>query len=172
MTFCVSIFIFRLEPTVREQLDENDFRRCYGNFFQSTILKLLDLAMFKDLSHQLQDTLTTVFETIHYSWRFYGHGSPYELIFSWVIICKRKSAKMSGLNPSLLFEEHCIKTFDLLLIISEMSYCNVLLRAGSDINFIFCCSPNFCYSLFTFLHFDLLCILELIQSLHIFYKNQ
>ena len=67
MTFCVSIFIFRLEPTVREQLDENDFRRCYGNFFQSTILKLLDLAMFKDLSHQLQDTLTTVFETIHYS---------------------------------------------------------------------------------------------------------
>ena len=32
MIFCVSIFIFRLEPTVREQLDENDFRRCYGIF--------------------------------------------------------------------------------------------------------------------------------------------
>ena len=41
-------------------------------------------------------------------------------------------------NPSLLFEEHCTKTFYLLLIIGEMSWCNVLLRAGSDINFIFC----------------------------------
>ena len=58
MIFCVSIFIFRLEPTVREQLDENDFRRCYGIFFESTILKLLDQAMFKVLSQQLQDTLT------------------------------------------------------------------------------------------------------------------
>ena len=67
MVFSVSIFIFRLEQTVREQLDENDFRHCYGIFFESTILKLLDQAMFKVLSQQLQDTLTTVFETIHYS---------------------------------------------------------------------------------------------------------
>ena len=66
MVFCVSIFIFRLEQTVREQLDENDFRHCYG-IFSETILKLLDQAMFKVLSQQLQDTLTTVFETIHYS---------------------------------------------------------------------------------------------------------
>ena len=51
-------FIFRLEPTVREQVDENDFCRCYGIFFKSTILKLLDQAMFKVLSQQLQDTLT------------------------------------------------------------------------------------------------------------------
>ena len=66
-------------------------------FFQSTILKLLGLAMFKVLSQQLQDTLTTVFETIHYGWRFYGHGSPYELILSWVNIFKWKSAKVPGL---------------------------------------------------------------------------
>ena len=33
MIFRVSIFIFRLESTVREQLEENDFRRCYGIFF-------------------------------------------------------------------------------------------------------------------------------------------
>ena len=69
MVLCVSIFIFCLEPTLREQLDENDFRRCYG-FFLSTVLKLLDQAIFKVLSQQLQDTLTTVFETIHYSGRF------------------------------------------------------------------------------------------------------
>ena len=67
MIFCVSIFIFCLEPTVREQLDENDFRHCYGIFFESTILNLLDQATFKVLSQQLQDTLITGFETIHYS---------------------------------------------------------------------------------------------------------
>ena len=81
MIFCFH-FVFRLEPTVKEQKDENDFRRCYGIFIESIILKLLDRAMFKVLSQQLQDTLTTVFETIHYSCRFYGYGSSYELIFS------------------------------------------------------------------------------------------
>ena len=92
------------------------------------------------------------FEAIHYSWKFYRHGSSYEIIFSWINIFKRKSAKVPG--------------------ISEMSWCNVILKAGSDINFIFCCFDNFCYSLFTFLLFDTLCNLELIQSPHIFYKNQ
>ena len=53
MIFCVSIFIFCLEPTVSEQQDENDFRHCYGIFFESTILKLLDQAMFKFFSQQL-----------------------------------------------------------------------------------------------------------------------
>ena len=34
MIFCVSIFIFCLEPTVRKQLDENDFRHCYVIFWE------------------------------------------------------------------------------------------------------------------------------------------
>ena len=42
MIFCVLIFIFCLETTVREQLDENDSRHYCGNFFKSTIRKLLD----------------------------------------------------------------------------------------------------------------------------------
>ena len=42
MIFCVFTFIFRLEPTVRKQLDENNFRHYYGIFFESTILNLLD----------------------------------------------------------------------------------------------------------------------------------
>ena len=42
MIFCISIFIFCLEPTVSEQLDENDFHHYYGIFFESTILKVLD----------------------------------------------------------------------------------------------------------------------------------
>ena len=51
-------------------------------FLESTVLKLLDQAMFKVLSQPLQDTLKTRFETIHYRRRCYGRGSPYELIFS------------------------------------------------------------------------------------------
>ena len=71
MKFCVSIFIFCLEATVREKLHENDFRHCYGIFFESRILKLLDRVMFKVILQQLQGNLTTAFETIHYSRRFY-----------------------------------------------------------------------------------------------------
>ena len=37
-----SFLFFCLEPTVRDQLHENDFRHYYGIFFESTILKLLD----------------------------------------------------------------------------------------------------------------------------------
>ena len=40
--YCVSIFIFCLEPTIREQLDENNFTQYYGIFFESTIPKVLD----------------------------------------------------------------------------------------------------------------------------------
>ena len=40
--YSVSIFSFCLEPTVREQLDENDFLHYYGIFVESTIPKLLD----------------------------------------------------------------------------------------------------------------------------------
>ena len=83
MIFCVSSFILFLEPTVREQLNGNDFGHCYDFFFfESTVLKLLDQAMFKVLSQPLQDTLKTRFETIHYRRRSYGRGSPYELVFS------------------------------------------------------------------------------------------
>ena len=42
MIFRASIFIFCLEPTVREQLDESDFCHFYGIFFESTIPKLFD----------------------------------------------------------------------------------------------------------------------------------
>ena len=67
MIFCVYIFIFCLEPTVREQLDENKFCQCHGIFFESIFLKIYDQVMFKGLSQRLQDTLATTFETMHYS---------------------------------------------------------------------------------------------------------
>ena len=42
MIFWVFIFFSCLEPTVEKQLYENDFRHYYGDFFESTILKLPD----------------------------------------------------------------------------------------------------------------------------------
>ena len=57
-----SFFLFRYN-VLREQLDENNFRRCYGNFFsKASFRKHLITAVFGVLSQQLQGTLTTVFE--------------------------------------------------------------------------------------------------------------
>ena len=49
----------------REQVDENDFGRCYGHFFffkKVPFEKYLITAMFKNLSQQLRCTLATAFE--------------------------------------------------------------------------------------------------------------
>ena len=44
-------------------MDQNDFCRCYNNIFSKvSFRKYLITAMFKVLSQQLQDTLTTTFE--------------------------------------------------------------------------------------------------------------
>ena len=42
MIFGLSIFLISLETTLKEKLDENHFRHYYGNFFESTILRVLD----------------------------------------------------------------------------------------------------------------------------------
>ena len=169
--YSVSIFIFRLELTVREQLDENNFRRSYGIFFESTIWTYL----IKPCSKFFRNNYKTLWQ--RYLKRYITVEDFTEMDHHMKIPLNENRPRCLELydfhnNPSLLFEEHCTKTFHLLLIISEMSWCNVLLRAGSDIGFIFCCPDSFCYVLFTFSLFDILCILELIQSLHISYKNQ
>ena len=139
--YCVSIFIFCLEPTVREKLDENDFRHCYGIFSKVPFRNHLITAMFKVLTQQLQSTLKTPFETIQYSWRFNGYRSPYELFFSWVNIFKRKSVKGTGK-----------------IIIYTIGACSSKNIAP---NFTLCYSDNFCRNLFTFLLLDILYVLEL-----------
>ena len=63
MTFCVFIFIFLFRNNViGEQLDENDFRRCYVFFPKVSFRKYLITAMFKVLYQQLRGNLTTAFE--------------------------------------------------------------------------------------------------------------
>ena len=39
MIFCVFIFTFCLEPTVREEMNQDNFRHYHGIFFEGTILK-------------------------------------------------------------------------------------------------------------------------------------
>ena len=41
LVFCAFIFIFCLEPNgKKEDMDENNFRHCYGKFFEIAILKV------------------------------------------------------------------------------------------------------------------------------------
>ena len=73
MIFWVFIFIFCWEPTVREQLNKNDFCHYYGNFFESTVLKLLDHSYVH--IHSNYEALWQQHWKTPCSWRFYGHGS-------------------------------------------------------------------------------------------------
>ena len=74
MVFCVFIFIFMFRNNViGEQLGQKNFRRCYGVFFESIILKGLD-------HNDVQSSLATITKHLEngiwktpYNWRFYGH---------------------------------------------------------------------------------------------------
>ena len=57
MTLVFSVFLFSflfINNAIGEELDENDFRLCYDNFFSKV--------MFKVFSQQLHSTLTMTFE--------------------------------------------------------------------------------------------------------------
>ena len=129
-------FLFR-NNGIREQLDQNDLRRCFGNFFFrkchsasyvessfSTITRHLDKGIWKTLS----------------SWRFHRHGST----------------KVSSLHQ------------DIWLIIVCFSFS----QTNLDFAFNLIWWSNFRHNLFTFLSFDILCILKFIQYPYAFHENQ
>ena len=58
MIFCVLILFFCLEPMVREQVDQNDFRH-YGIFLKVSFRNYLITAMFKVLLQILGRTFAT-----------------------------------------------------------------------------------------------------------------
>ena len=130
MIFCVSILIFCLEPTVREELHENATVMVF--FLKVPLRNYLIKPCSKFFREDREDAWT------------YNHLHN---------------------NPSLLFEEHCTKTFHLLL------YTSFTLKQTQFMNFKFCWSDNFCHSLFYFLLIDILCILDVIQSLQIFIRT-
>ena len=58
-----------------EQLDENDFRRCYGNFFFEIVIpKVLDHSYVQRYFSTITRYLDSIWNT-PYNWSFYGHGS-------------------------------------------------------------------------------------------------
>ena len=59
--FSFLFFLFR-NRVIREQLHENDFRRCYVFFPKVSFRKYLIIAIFKVLYQQLRGNLTTAFE--------------------------------------------------------------------------------------------------------------
>ena len=123
MIFCVFIFIFCLEPTEREQLDENDFRHYYGNFSEAPFWKYLITAMFKVLSKQLRGTLTTAFER-HMTIKNFTDMDHHrcQLFFDLTSLNENRQKDLKNIhlheNLSLLMKEHWFKTFHLLLCAS------------------------------------------------------
>ena len=103
-----------------------------------------------------------------YSWRFYRHESTWELILSWVNIFPRKSIKVPGKLSFTQQSEPAIRRKfhrDISLIIYYML--PFLSNKPS------CVVPIIFTTIYLpFLLFDILCILELIHSLHVLCNNQ
>ena len=121
-------FIFCLEPTVTEQLDENNFRHYFCIFFQKyhseTICSQLCSKFFRNnykpfWQRHLKRYITVVedFTDMHH------HMNQFFL--EWISLNDNwwrclKNYHLHN-NPSLLFEEHCTETFHLLLLHASFS---------------------------------------------------
>ena len=79
-------FLFR-NNGMTEILNKNNFRHCYGNFFNSAVLKVTWSQLYSKfflnryIDHNIWETLN--------SWRFYENGSADMLILSWLNIMKQ-----------------------------------------------------------------------------------
>ena len=90
-----SLFVSN-QTAKKENVDDNNFLYCYGNFFETAVLKVnwsqLRLKFFlNNYEEHWQQNLE-----VTYSWRFYGHGSTCVLILSWLNIMKRQLTKVPG----------------------------------------------------------------------------
>ena len=77
MIFCVSIFAFCLEPIIKEQLDEKDFRHYFDDFFESTIPKVLDPSY-------VQSSLATT--TRHFNNNIWNNTLQLKILRTWTNI--------------------------------------------------------------------------------------
>ena len=77
MIFCVSFFIFCLEPTVREQLDEDDFRHCYGIFFRKYRSETT-------WSSHVQSSFATI--TRHFDNDIWNNTLQLKILLTWITI--------------------------------------------------------------------------------------
>ena len=145
---CYSIPCFQFQflfrnNGIREQLYANGFRRSYGNFFFSKVSFLKYL-------------ITAMFKILSQQLRG-TLTTAFEINLTTEDFTDMDQHRCRA----------CTQTFDLLL------YVSLCLKQTQFLNLIQCRSKNFCHNIFTFLSFDVLCILKFIQYLHgFFHKSQ
>ena len=121
IAFLVWSFLFLflcLEATLGQDIYESDFRHCYRNFFQSTILKVA-------ISQLYQSSFSAIARHVNNS--ILKDTLRLKILWTWIKICansfiktlvnnmKQKSAKihwtlsLEKRNATLLFKEHCTK---------------------------------------------------------------
>ena len=143
-------YLLFINNGIRDQLDEEDFRRCYGNFFwkcqsESTWSQLcskffINYEFF--LNSQLRGTQTTAIER-------------HLTIENFTDIDQHRSWP-------------CTKAFNLFLYEYDYSLC---LTQAYILNLTKYWSNNFSHSLLAPLLFDILCILKFMQYLYIFCRR-
>ena len=67
------LFLLFRNNVIREQLDENDFRRCYVFFAESIISEVLDHSNVQSSLSTITSQLDNSIWKTPYNWIFYGH---------------------------------------------------------------------------------------------------
>ena len=163
----IFIFIFLSRPNCKkEHLDENYLHHGYGNYFESAILKVT--------WHQLCSKFFLNINEAHWQWHL-KDTLQLKIIRQWIRIrvnsslanvMKRKWTNVPEKQSVVQKSEPVLwRTVHLLLYSFSLKQTYVLNSA--------ICSSNFCHNLFTFLAFDIQCIMEFIPCLGtFFYKKQ
>ena len=116
-------FLFRINSK-RQQLDENDFRQCYGNFFSKESFQ--KYKVHSKITRHLDNGIWK----IPSSWRFYGHGSRLVL--------------------NLLFEEHFICTLRTVVFVNDTIELQILFIENMNLLKLVCAIFTLCQNAFCF----------------------
>ena len=99
------LFLFR-NNGISEQLDENDFRRCYYQFFMERVILKVQ-SSFSTTTRHLDNGIWKT----PYNWRFYGHGSTQVWSLHQYILLIIISLSFSQTNLVLKFNQMLIEQF-------------------------------------------------------------
>ena len=142
-------------------MNENKFCHVYGYYFKNAIQKVTWYQLFSKFSTIMRHIAKGIWKA-PYSWRFYEQGSTYALILFWI------SWNENGKDASEVISCTKIRAFLWRTLHQDISII-IIFFSFSETNLVFKFNlvllNNFHHSLFTFLLFDTMCILELIQCL-------
>ena len=178
-------FYFCFRTNVRKRyFNESGFRHCYGNFFESAILKLT----WSQLCSHTQSSFSTISRHIDNS--ISKKTLQLKILRMWMKIRANSFTRLEHQtsqneiqrrhhedyhlpkNVSLHFKEHCTKVDDISLTSFFFSQTNLALKS---IPVFFDILDSFCYILFTFFPFEYwyFTVFEVHPvPLRLFYKKQ